>query len=1517
MYWLKSITLYGLYIFLILIISSFFIIQIPAVQGSLSNRFLKRLSQVTGFKSSVERIDINWFDRIYMEGVTIVDPEGNTMIGVEELRLNYRFTDLFQDKNISLDAVIMNGVQVNFKTIAETDTSRNLNINVFVKGVNKMSGSGKGGGGGVISIGEAILTNTLFTYNTDRDTLARRFDPNHFAIDAPDIELQNFLIQGDTIQFNVRSLTATETKHDFTIHELSTFYRISQQSMEFLGIKARAGESIISDTVRFEYSSQRDLGDFLNQVNVFASLTNTVIHPKDLAVFAPLPPNMSQPVSVSGIFKGKINRFRFSDMDIRAGSQTHLKGSLEMDGLPDINETFILLNLKQSQVSFTDLGFLFDDKITKRLQPLGRLNVYGEFLGFPTDFVANGTFSSEIGTIISDINFKVDEQVVDRSSYAGKLKLINFNLGKYLDDTLNFQAVSMNGRISGKGLTQSTADFKLDGTVESLGIRNYTYSNIKTNARFAAEFFSGKIEINDPNLEFRATGSIDLRNKINEIKLTGKLDTAYLHKLYLTKKELFLSSTLDVDIQGFSLDSLVGKADLNDLFVQFEDQQLSLDEIGLESKNSNNQRQVKVRSNLVDANVTGNFYLSRLFKDIPQLIKEFQLNIKNDDEAITQYYSQKRNIPERYAADFTVTIKEIKPIMTLLNVDLDVSKNTFIEGRFLNGPVSSVQAFTEIDTIRYGNNFLYQTEFDLHASKDADSTEALAMVYLFSNKQEIGRLKTRNLYSEVVWDKSHMDVDLSIAQQETTNRIDLSGIIDFHDSTRIQLLPSTISMLEKKWEVIPNNSIKISGKEWRFNNFGFTQLQQAITLNGRISADSSKQLTLSVSNFDLTTINPLIIRQLEGELNSVIVLNNFYKQQNIQNTLSVKHLLVDDFLFGNITGNNVWDPVKRIFNLEFFIDRLENRIVNCRGFYNPTDKKSPLSITATFNKANLRIFEPFIDDIFSQFQGTLTGDYKVSGTLAEPLLNGEGQLENGAMMINYLKTVYQFKGILGLTPSSIYFKEIELTDALRNKGKLSGAITHENFRNMRIALNGQFDDFQVLNTTAKDNSLFYGQAYASGTVNFRGPIDNLVISATASTRKNTRMYIPISGSSSVEQKDYINFVNFKDSTYQVSQNIDEARKIKLTGVTIDFNLDVTPDAYCEIIFDLKAGDIIRGRGNGKIKLQLDTKGEFNMFGPIEFTEGWYNFTLYDIINKEFQIQPGSSIAWYGDPYQGTMRIDATYNQLASLAPILNDPTLANVPQVKRKYPVQVLLKLDGPMLSPLINFDITSRDLPKSIPVENRGSVALDLEFTRFKNSLDEQELKRQVFSLIVLRRFSPPESFNTSGSLVNSVSELFSNQLSYWLSQVDENLEIDVDLGSMDQEAFNTFQLRMSYTFMNGRLRITRDGTIGNQAQPTAGVDTRNDVASAIGDWTVDYLLSPDGKFKVKMYSRTNVNPLVNTFNNQSIITTGVSLMHTQSFNEFKDLLKSSREKNRRPLPDEEDEELNDEGIKEEDDGQ
>src|SRR5690606_12367507 len=181
----------------------------------------------------------------------------------------------------------------------------------------------------------------------------------------------------------------------------------------------------------------------------------------------------------------------------------------------------------------------------------------------------------------------------------------------------------------------------------------------------------------------------------------------------------------------------------------------------------------------------------------------------------------------------------------------------------------------------------------------------------------------------------------------------------------------------------------------------------------------------------------------------------------------------------------------------------------------------------------------------------------------------------------------------------------------------------------------------------------------------------------------------------------------------------------------------------------------------------------------------------------------------------------------------------------------------------------------------DRSSYFLKADISAFKakNQADELELKRQVFSLMALRRFSPENSFNVSRSLGNSVSEFISNQLSYWITQFDENLEIDVDLNSIDQEAFNTFQLRLSYTTLDGRLRITRDGGFTNQLNQAS-------FGAIAGDWTVEYLLSSNGKLRVKMYNTTNYNPVsAATLKRQSTTTAGFSLLHTESFDRIREV--------------------------------
>lgn len=1510
--WFKRVFLYGTGLLIGLLVIGFLVLQIPSVQERIINRYLKGFIKASGFSIQYDDVYLTWYDRLQIHGLIVKDPEGNTMIRAGNLEINFDLSTLLQNENINIDGVLLEEAGVNIIKITEADSTRDFNINVFINEINKLasSGSGKGGAPPKVNIGEVVIHSTGFTlHDARKDSIKNGFDYNHITLAIDEIGAQNFKVIGDTIEFNVNTLLATEENAKMKIQNISTFFRVSQTAMEFLGLEARIGQSFVSDTIIFKYNKLADLNDFNNKVRIKATFRKTVIHPSDLILFAPrskLPP---APIYLEGKLTGRVSRFTYQDMQASLGN-TRLTGKLEMDGLPSINETFINFDIKESTIDIRDLRFLFADNVYNRLKPLETFRLQGKFTGFVDDFVANGDFKGGFGEIKSDINVKLDQQYIDRSTYSGNLALTNFDLGTYFQDTTTFQRITLTGKVKGRGLTRETADFNLAGKVSSVGIRHYDYKNIVTDARFAKQLFNGVLSIEDPNLKFRAEGSINFRPGEEVVKVRATLDTLLADKIGLMKDPLFISSYVDVDTRGLNLDSVLGTAVLRNTFIRYKMEELQLDSIYLTSEVDGNTRRLQLKSSYADADLKGNFYYTSLFSDIERLVKEFKMNVRNNKEELAVYYATKERIAREYDATFNIRLNDINPLIKLANVDLTISDKTILEGKFSSGYTSSIQAFTAIDTVTFQGKSFFGNEIDFSGSKISDSTSVLAMLTVNSVAQELSRaFKTKNLFTEAIWDKDHIDLNVDFDQQGTTNLVRLKSEIDFlTDSIRIKILPTRIMALEKEWKINQRNYTLINGKEISIHNLEMFHGDESILMDGPVSYAPDSILSLTLTNLDLNILNAISSSEFSGIVNGKVEARDLYHDPFLQNNLTIKDLTIDKFLMGDVTGTTAWNRSEKRFDINFTIDRLDKRTLSLEGYYQP-GKDNPLNVTANLAKTNIKIIEPFLKGIFSQMDGTLSGIYQITGTVNEPQVRGSGKIEDGKIMIDYLKTLYSFHGTLGMTPTRINFEDFVLTDALKNKGTLDGYLTHRNYKTFRIDLDATFTSFQVLNTTSKDNSLFYGQAYASGNLNMLGPLSNMKISATARTAKNTRIFIPISGSESVEKKsDFVTFVNFQDSAFINSSDLKKRASFQPSGITMDLNLDITPDAYAEIIFDIKSGDIIRGYGNGDIKLQINTKGEFNMFGLYEFERGNYNFTLYDIINKEFSITKGSRISWYGDPYSGLLNLTATYRQLASLGPILpnqNDEAVLSSPQIRRKYPVEVLLKLEGPMLSPQINFDIAASNLPENVTIENGTTVQLNFAFKAFKAKLDEQELKRQVFSLIILRRFSPPDAFNTSGSVYNSVSELLSNQLSYWLTQVDQNLEIDLDLGTLDNEAFNTFQLRLSYSFLNGRLRVTRDGTFSNQYN-------RSEVATMLGDWTVDYLLTQDGKFKVKMYSRSNLNPVLNSLGNQqAAVTTGVSLLHTQSFNSIKDLLRSARERRKKEM---ENSNLNEEAILEDD---
>lgn len=1497
--WVKKILHYGVYTLLILILSSFILLQLPIVQRTIINRITSKISQVSGFKITYDRIFLLWWDRLEVSNLSIIDPENNTMIGVGSLEANFTFTSLLLNDNINLDGVILNQGAVNLVTIANTDSTRTLNINRFIAELNLLYGSGQTGKKSAsFNIGEIVINSTDFSLHEPlRDTLRNLFDYNHIQFHIDEAQAQNFKVLGDTIELKMNSLIAQEKNANLPIHHLSTLFRISQGGMEFYNLQAKIGESSLSDTLVFKYNGMEALSDFNSQVNISALLKNTIIHPDDLSKFANGNKLFDKPITLNGKITGRVSKLTYQQMNVQVG-RTTLTGRIELDGLPSIHETFMNIDIRNSEVDIHDLKFLFPDNVFNRLKQLEQFRLSGKFTGFINDFVADGDFKGRFGQIKSDINLKLDPGAVEKSRYEGNLALMDFTLGKFLNDTATFKKVTMTGKIKGKGISKETADFQLTGDINSIGINNYTYNHITTDARFASELFNGQLIIDDPNIKLQANGTLNIRKGEEVINISATLDTLFADRIGLTREPLFFRGQAKLDTKGLQLDSLFGDVILENAQIKYQDETLAIDSIHIVSyMDKNNLRNLNLRSNYADVTMKGNFYYSILFRDIQKLVHEFRLNVRNNKIELDNYYLNKSSVSQEYQTQIELNLKQINPLLKLFKTGITVSENTLIEGKFFNGSVSGLQAYTEIDTISYAGKFFIRNEIEFSGSKISDSTAVLAMLTIQSDKQIISSaFATKKLFTEAIWDKNHIDLNIDAEQEGTTNYVHLTSEIDFlTDSTRIKVLPTTLRLLEKEWSINQNNYILNKGKEWLIYQLGLTHANENIVLDGSFSEQPEKSIRLFFNNMNLDVLNSLSAFEFSGVLNGSVEAKDVYQNFYLQNDLTVKEFIVDKFLIGDITGTNTWNQDDKLFDINFTIDRLGKRTLTLQGNYDP-EKSNPLNVIATLEKTNIKVIEPFLKGIFSQMDGTLSGLYSIEGTFTAPLINGTGQIEGGKIMIDYLRTLYSFSGSLRMTPNEIRFEDFNMQDALNNKGYLEGYLRHRNFNRFRINLDAVFNNFQVLNTSAKDNSLFYGQAYGTGRLNMFGPLDNMKISATARTSKNTKIYIPINGTETVQKSEYIRFISLSDSA-QKSLLTEKLKKSKeLTGITMDLNLDITPDAYAEIIFDIVSGDIIRGYGNGDIKLELDTKGEFNMFGVFEFESGNYNFTLYDIINKEFNITKGSRITWYGDPYAGILNVNANYRQLASLAPILVNQISENAlssPQIRRKYPIDVSLKLDGPMLSPQILFDIVAQDLPEYVAIENEPApVQLKLQFNVYKAKLDEQELKRQVFSLIVLRKFSPPDAFSTSGSIASSVSEFLSNQLSYWLTQVDENLEINIDLGAMDQEAFNTFQLRLSYSFLGGRLRVTTDGTFSTGAAQT-------NMASMLGDWTIDYLLTPDGKLKVKMFSRSNFNSVTTTATGtQTAITTGVSLLHTQSFNEVKDLLRRSRE-NKKNEPD------------------
>jgi hypothetical protein len=629
---------------------------------------------------------------------------------------------------------------------------------------------------------------------------------------------------------------------------------------------------------------------------------------------------------------------------------------------------------------------------------------------------------------------------------------------------------------------------------------------------------------------------------------------------------------------------------------------------------------------------------------------------------------------------------------------------------------------------------------------------------------------------------------------------------------------------------------------------------------------------LQTDNFNLQTLAPLLQTDLKGTVTGKAALRNFYGNTGLDGSVNVKALAYDNFLIGDLLSEGKWDKEKQQINIDANIERLGAKTLTLEGRYSPQKTKDALSLRANLTQTNLKILEPFTKGLFSQIDGTATGLIKIEGTPTSPILGGEIVIKKGKVKFDYLNTIWRFEDKIYFEESEIGTKKLSVTDDEGNTAIVSGGVFHDGFTNIVLDFKANMKNFKVLNTVQKENQMYYGTAYVTGKLEIGGGLDKLAIKANVKSNKNTKIFIPLNGGAGSDGEDYVEFVDFSKPKNDSLSLISAKNQEEKSGIAMDFDLDITPDATCEIQFDSQSGDIIKANGSGKLAIHANTNGDFAMTGQYVIDKGDYTFTFQNILNKKFSIRSGSSITWNGDPFGALLDMKAVYTQNTSLYPILDTTQTRNESQYKRRYPVNVVLSLSDKLTAPRIGYDVEIKDYPQ-LPAFNSGVTAF---MSKIKD--DEQELSRQVSGVIALGQLLPQDPLRAFGNdnLLNNLSELISNQVSMWVSQIDKNLQVDLSapIQSLNQNLMNNLQLKFSYTFLEDRLRITRNGGFTNSQNQT-------DNLSLIGDWSLEWLITRDGKLKLKGYNRNIQNPFA-SLNNASVTTTtgGASLLYTQSFN-------------------------------------
>ena len=1416
------------------------------------------------------------FNRVVLHDVQIKDRQNAELLSANLISAKIEYRALLQ-KKVSLRSVSMLDGRI---ALRKDRPDSAANYQFFL---DAFKGDGKKPSRLNLALNSLILRRCTVAYDERyRPRTPRRFSPSHVRVSDLDANISLKCLTPDSLNLRVRRLRFKE-QSGLDVQNISLRLMANRRHAEVRDFDLRLAHSRLYEN---ELSADYDLtrpGQFLKTLSLRGTVRNAYLCLQDFAPFAEPLAALPYQLRLSSSFAvrpGKITVDCLTLEERELGFRLSASAALERR---DGKVTDTRLHVDEISLPNTLSADLARRYATEKAQALvsraGDVTLKAD-AQLSTDGVSRLTVDATtvVGDIYASAHWRGDDYMAQLSSAS--LSLHQLFARDDLPDDLAFHADVKARRTNGR-----FADVNASLLVDHCRFRGYDYSNLSATASLQAGSLSATLSSADPNLALRTDVHAAVRDKhLQSVQATVSVENLNAAALNLSDVlgRSSYAGLLSVSLPTLSTQHLRGEVCLSQFRKTPHDgsSPFTLSNLSLSLTPSAQGTHAHLESDFAQADVDGPLQMNRLKDQGRELLAC----------ALPDLFPRQSATPSRVpSADRWVVKANVQRddvFSQLLGVPLRFDAPILVDGYLAPcGQRSSL--LVSAPSLTYGSMRI--DDFRLYVQ--GSNGELSSLVH---GTKKMGKQRLRFALSSSTRDGG---VDNNLTWQSTINdkyRGELSARTTFSRTLRggtaatTRFLPTQMVFADSVWHMAAGDVTLHDGRI-SVNHLGLSHADQSLRIDGDYSGSAADTLTVLLNRFDVAyiiSIANLRPVSFQGEATGrATVAPKASGGPDIRGRLHIPAFRFNDALMGDADINLQFTPhdVRLYLDADMREAGVGSTVV--KGYVGIKEKELDLHIDS--KNTTLELLRRYVPGIFSDLTGRTSGWCRIYGPFKRLDFEGE-ERANAFARVNAIGCGYHLAdGTVNISSGVFQFDNFTVTDDFGGRGTFAGALRHDHLKNLSYDFTAHTDHLRIYDKPRQPDLSFFATASGTGTARLYGrpgefgadidmvPEEGSIITyfvenADASTDSRLLRY---------GQKQSDLHVSSVDSLLASSvpapaspSAADDDTPTSSMDIRLNFKFNMTPKARLRVITNEHSGDNITLAGDGTIRATFYNKGNFQMFGNFTVDNGQYKMVFQDILHRDFQFYSGGTIVFGGDAYEGDLNLQAVYTvpgvTLSDLGFNLSDKSTR----------ADCILNLTGKVKAPQVSFDL------------NLPSVSAETQQMVRQLIATEEDMNLQVMYLLGVGRFY---NYNYAASdaasdgqqqsavamksfLSNTLSGQINNVIQQAVGQSNWTFGANLSTGQVGWSDMEVGGLLSGKMFSN---RLIFNGSFGYRERTTSNTNF-------VGDFNLEYLLTPQGSVRLKAYSETNDR----YFSKTSMTTQGVGIVLKRDFTTLKDLFRVRR---------------------------